>query len=641
MRQTLATLLFAVLLAITLGAVPADATGGEGEAWPSFTESTGCGAQWVPTPHAAETGWLGKEELLRGEFASMFGRSVEQVQAELVGWTLPGSSVRLAVHPRMANALDLATENVNNSLAEGMVYLVDDRSTFSAAARTIGGVLRISRHTYGTAFDVNAERNPIRKDNHLVTDLPDWWVQAFLDAGFCWGGLWIGSKDAMHFAWQGPAFSGLTELPLPYEPLTTQLPFAKPAAAIHVIPRERPETIATVLADADGNGALDVIRVVDNGPDLVLDVSFASRRHNACSANRVVVADVGAVARGARALGFGDMDGRGGQDLWIATDEAGSLRFTVRWAHGGFSAETRATTAVPTPSPSAWISTADYDADGRLDVVIVDRSIMRIWSINPATGATSLLWSGANPMPGADHYFLGDVDLDNRPDLFAEHSGEVSSALAKDGYLHVSTRTRPLAVPGDLKDIRAADYDGDGRIDLVTFDGISKQVWLGNTRLTDGLPLEVWFEHEEPECDEDERTWDRQTLTFTSSSWMASGAFAWRSSNGLAVGCNPEDDGCDPGPVTGQMFTEFMAWVEGLVAAPGSSNQAATWAVSGSGYKVPCAIDDIDCWREPMPRAEISSLFGQFLTTRNGDVPRPHRWTETRIDYEKHEDRPQ
>jgi len=638
-RHILTTLLFVAVVASTFGAVPADATGGEGEAWPSFTESTACGAQRAPTPHAAATGWLSRDTLLRGEFAAMFGRSVEQVQAELVRWTLPGSSVRLAVHPRMAHALTLATENVNKSLDEGMTYRIDGRSTFSAASRTISGILRISRHTYGTAFDINASRNPIRKDNELISDLPDWWVQAFRDAGFCWGGQWIGSKDAMHFAWQGPAFSGMTELPLPFEPLTTRVPFTNPAASIRVIPRERPETIATALSDSDGNGALDVIRVVDHGPDLVLDVSYASRSHNACSENRMVVADIGAVARGARALGFGDMDGRGGQDLWIATDKDGLLRFTVRWAYGGFSAETAVTTAIPTPSPSAWISTADYDADGKLDVIIVDRGAIEVWSINPATGVTSELLRAVNPMSGADDYFLGDLDLDNRPDLFAVNSGEVSSTLAKDGYQNVSMRTHSLALPGGLKDIRAADYDGDGHIDLVTFDGISKQVWLGNTRLEDGLPLEVWFEHEDPECGEDEPTWDHQTLTFTSSSWIAEGAFAWRSRNGLAVGCDPERDGCDAGPVTGQMFTEFMAWVEGLDATSGS-NQAAAWAVSASGYKVPCAVNDSTCWHESMPRAEISSLFGQFLTTRHGDVPLPHRWTETRIDRDEPWDRP-
>lgn len=631
MRHTLAMLLSAIFVAVALAA-PADATGGEGETWPSFTESTACGAQRVPTPHAAETGWLSRDTLLRGEFGAMFGRSVEQVQAELVGWTLPGSSVRLAVHPRTVHALDLATENANQSFEDGMTYRIDGRSTFSSAARTIGGVLRISRHTYGTAFDVNSLRNPFRKNNELVTDLPDWWVQAFLDAGFCWGGQWIGSKDAMHFAWQGPAFSSMTDLPLPYEPLTTQLPFTSPAASIRVAPQEHPDTITTVLADADGNGALDVIRVVDGGTDLLLDVSYASRRHNACSANRLVAADAGNVARRARAIGFGDMDGRGGQDLWIANDEDGVLRFTVRWAYGGFSAETSATTAVPTPSPSAWIGTADYDADGTLDVVIVERDLIHVWSIDAATGITSLLWTGDNPLPGADDYFLGDLDLDNRPDLFAKYSEGISTALAAEGYRRISTRTQPLALPGGLKDIRAADYDGDGRVDLVTFDGISKQVWLGNSRLTDGLRLEVWFEHEEPECGEDERTWDRQSLTFTSSSWMARGAFAWRSHNGLPVKCDPEEDNCEPGPVTGQMFTEFLAWVEGLKPALGSSSQAAAWALINSGFKVPCTTDDIKCWREPMPRDEISTLFGQFLTERNRDAPRPHRWSEARID---------
>jgi len=626
MRRALVIYVAVVLTTAAVSPLPARAIGGEGEAWPSFTESSSCGAQRIPTAHAQETGWLSGETLLRGEFAAMFGRSVESIRRDLVRWTLPGSSVVLAVHPRMLPALIQAAEQINTSTAERDRYRIDRASTFSAAARTIGGTLRISRHTFGIAFDVNSRRNPFRGDNELVTDLPDLWVQSFLDAGFCWGGLWIGSKDAMHFAWQGPAFSDIDELPESYEPLTGQVPFTNPAASVRVVPRADRDTLTTILTDADGNGAIDVVRVIDRGFDLVVDASLASRRHNACSTRLSVVSGAGGLARRSRAIGFGDLDGRGGKDLWIALDESGQLRIAVRWAFGGYAAETSTITEIPTPSASAWISTADYDADGAIDMFVIDGDTIGVWGLDPNTGETWRLFSGPNPFPGSEEYFLGDFDLDSRPDLWAIRSGVVSIALATDDYRSGSTDHRPLGLPGGLSDVRAVDYDGDGRVDLVTFDGISKQVWLGNTRLSDELPLEVWFEYQDPECEEGEQTWDRQELRFTTSTWIAEGAYMWRTHNGLIVGCDPSEDDCEVEPVTRQMFSEFLAWIDGLQAATGSTTHAAGWALLDAGYLIPCDIKNTSCWSESMPLSELSSFFGQFLATRRGDVPPPHRW---------------
>jgi hypothetical protein len=37
-----------------------------------------------------------------------------------------------------------------------------------------------------------------------LTDLPLWLVQAFIEQGWAWGGLWPGFSDAMHFDYRGP-----------------------------------------------------------------------------------------------------------------------------------------------------------------------------------------------------------------------------------------------------------------------------------------------------------------------------------------------------------------------------------------------------------------------------------------------------
>ncbi|MFV1999789.1 MAG: M15 family metallopeptidase [Acidimicrobiia bacterium] len=611
----------------------AEAIGGEGEAWPSFNESSSCGAQRVITAHANETGGLSGDSLLRGEFAAMFGRTVSQVQQDLVPWTIPGSDKTLAVHTAILPALKKAEADLRVPIVDEGAYRIDGSSTFSAAARTIGGTLRTSRHTYGIAFDVNSRRNPFRADNELVTDLPQWWVQSFLDAGFCWGGMWIGSKDPMHFAWQGPKFSGYNTLPSLYEPLTDPIEFSAPSASTYVVPKSPPGTLVTVLGDQDGNGALDVIRVVDGGQDLRLEASLAARRHNACSVRTIVVSGLGGVARRSVALGFGDWDGRGGQDLWIATDDGGSLRLTVRWAFGGYSAETSVVTDVPTPSGSAWISTGDYNTDGSLELFVADGGQLTIWALDPNTGMTTQLLTVSTPFGEAEELFLGDYDLDTRPDLWAITEGSLDISLAAGGYASVVTSDRPIGLPLALEDVRAADYDGDGRTDLVTFDGISKQVWLGNTQLEDGLSLEVWFENENLECEEGEVVSIAKDLLFTSSDSIAEGSYEWRVANGFATGCDPHDDGCDPGLVNRQMFNEFLAWIDGLVAVPGNEALSASRALLRAGYAVPCSASDSECWDTPMLRSEVASLFGQFLAQRRGDVPAPHRWVLPAVTY--------
>lgn len=71
-----------------------------------------------------------------------------------------------------------------------------DTGAYNCRKTTSGGSW--SKHAYGCAIDINWKTNPY--GSVLVTDMPRWFIQIWLDLGFGWGGNWSGKKDAMHFS---------------------------------------------------------------------------------------------------------------------------------------------------------------------------------------------------------------------------------------------------------------------------------------------------------------------------------------------------------------------------------------------------------------------------------------------------------
>ncbi|MEA3509852.1 MAG: M15 family metallopeptidase [Actinomycetota bacterium] len=555
-------LLMIALLAI---AVPAFAGASEGEGWDSFNESDGCRAARIGGPRHTSSGWLGASTPVRGPWGDYFGRTIGAVDDALVWWSVPMSDgERLRIHERMLPAMQVVDANLRAHQAAGRNYTIYRTYTFAYAPRTIGGSTKLSHHAIGNSIDVNSRWNPYSADNVLRTNMPDWFVDTFRDAGFCWGGDWMDYKDAMHYAWQGPAFTpGLTPQTM-YPPLSAPANFGTVAASIATHKPKTPDTVR-LLAEGDEDAALDVILLYEDGRDVTVDVSQARLEHKDCGFSRYTLA--GESLEGATIL-HGDYDGRGGVELWFMRDDGGTARFTVydRWKN--FEESTSFGSTVPFNTTSAYI-TGDFGGDGTVDLWVFHRedgtTSLDVWS--NASGFTETLLSvdsGLGDTTGM-YFTFGDRDLDGLPDIFAvDPAGTLRILLAASGY---GTVNETLSIPdlGDAIDVTASDYDGDGRDDLQVLrnDG-TKLVLLGNSRIFSNL--ESWFVTPDYKCETggppysyDGRFWDDDGDVHEAN-------IDYIAELGTTRGCNPpaNDRYCPHDIITRGQLAAFLTRTLGL-----------------------------------------------------------------------------
>lgn len=556
---------------LPVGALPtaAAATVGEGTAAPSFNESWGCGAPSTNSVYVERRGYLPGTEKLRGPRGDFFGRTIDEVRASLVYWTVPMSGgYRILVHERVAPALNQVTANLAAEQAKGNYYRVRPQNTYGFASRTIAGTYRVSLHGHGNAFDINSSTNPYRADNKLITDMPDWFVKSFTDAGFCWGGEWRDFKDPMHFSWMGPAATpGYGTVPGAYpvqtqaadfsrELLTATTPFGVPDPADRYL-----------LADGNGNGLADVFQLIQKDNGIRLEYSLTHRRYQACSVDRDHALDVDFAGKVAL---LGDYSGSGRNDLWLIDPSSGRLSIQVALKPTHFRESMTIPTLIEVGSDDSYLL-ADHNRDGKVDLYVIRRD----------GSATSLeVYSGADnfatklvdvDLPLGDTtgwlFTIDDRDLDGLPDLYAiEPTGAATNVnVLANGYTAVTSRFA-LDVGGDFLDVVVNDFDGDGRGDLWFFDTTGRvTVRAGNTTLT-GVGLTTWQNQDSWTCPETAVPYDFDGTFRDDDGNIHESAIEVIAAAGIARGCNPpyNDEYCPEPKVTRGAMAAFLVRALGL-----------------------------------------------------------------------------
>jgi len=494
-RTFLATLMVATTILVAPSVASAD---------PDFTESETCGTAGYRGPLAATGGWLPLSAEIYGPWADFFGRNGYSVNNQLVSWRPYRSSRTVQVHSRALPAFQLVNENLAAEYARGNYYPVT--VAYGHAFRAVtGGSHRMSFHAFGTAVDINPAQNPYNADDPpvLVTNMPAWYVKAWQDAGFCWGGDWKSIKDAMHFSWRGPATTpGYAATPILQTPVTSLAGY-------------RNVGFTGATASGAGDWEYDVVdRSRDGAPDIYawrwvgpgeirLEIASGFGDFEDIGIRENISVSGAAGTHGAT---FADYDGDSRADLWVvdwATEVVTIYGDTVGEAARFTQVIAQHTLGV---NNGVVLMGGDYNRDRVVEAYVVDAN--GVVSILAGVGGFQnvLVQVATGARPAWNRFDLGDYDGDGSLDLYA--ISKVGQQVYVANGFGTGYSTGPYWSTNVPKTglVQLGDYDGDGRADVYHFDGGTVTVYLGGLR-SPGSDLQAWFDHPDlnpwdagPEC---------------------------------------------------------------------------------------------------------------------------------------------
>ena len=207
-------------------------------------------------------------------------------------------------------------------------------------------------------------------------------------------------------------------------------------------------------ADFNGDGNLDLIVInALNGQSPVALLGYAHGAFNQVQES-IQISGISSVA--------GDFNGDGKLDLVI--DGAAIL---LGNGDGSF---TRGP-SVPAVSGASFVVAGDFNADGRLDLAVCD-NLGNSVTILLGNGDGTFTSASGSPIPVGnqpDAIVTGDFNNDGKLDLAIANFGDntITLLLGNGDGTFTQTGGSPYAVGKGPYQIAAADFNGDGKLDLA------------------------------------------------------------------------------------------------------------------------------------------------------------------------------
>ena len=168
-----------------------------------------------------------------------------------------------------------------------------------------------------------------------------------------------------------------------------------------------------------------------------------------------------------RSLTIADVDGDGNADV-VVTQFAGNT-VTIHWGQGNGSFAVRAPTILSTGPNPQGVAVADFNVDGRSDIVTASAGSFNAGVTIHFSGASAGAFTrwDVNGTPQQNVLTVGDFDKDGRPDVAAagSNTSDITTLLNTRAGWSLRTFSSGGASP---RGIAAADLNRDGALDLVT-----------------------------------------------------------------------------------------------------------------------------------------------------------------------------
>lgn len=251
------------------------------------------------------------------------------------------------------------------------------------------------------------------------------------------------------------------------------------------------EPAAIAIGDLDGDGKPDiaVANYIDNNVSVFLNTSVSGE----ITSTSLAATQTFTVGGKPQGIAIGDIDGDGKMEIVTSYWAGSGVNILANTSSGLGNISFSSAAQFYAGSSTYWISLADMNGDGKLDIVASDQNGFivipnqtTLGNITTAGFSTQTRFS-AN---GSPRVFVGDLNGDGKPEVVATN-GTVSLFQNTLSVPAVITSVSPLkAAPGATITISGTDFDPIASNNTVYFGAtkVAASTAIGKTQLTVTVP---------------------------------------------------------------------------------------------------------------------------------------------------------